>query len=452
MAGHNLVNIRTAYIWNSIRNGKLAEALQYTLQLLEETRGQDEDNHIMCLGMAGMIYEGTGDFEKSLHFNKLCFDKTYARYERNPMDEGNIMHLNLACLTLASLYQKLSKFEDAYYLYKLMYEICSRLLSANPGNLAVLKSHMIACQNLADLFLRQNSPKQAFPFCTEYKNCLGTLELADPDDLDVKNKLNISNILLGDCYVKMDNTDAALESYREALAGASSVSTRFKKFEELQKYADLQATLALAYEKLGDLYNLLGNPGAAYRHNIQNREILKRLVEKHPENLTFQYNMMVCLQNMGTILYEQEDFVQALDYFEQCNALATRLIHLTPDFVHLKGAVANIYQYQGKIYTALGQLTLALTYYQAMYSQLSDIASLNTDDPRVLENFAFGCHALWTFMNEELKDRNAIRYLKESNRLYAALVEKYPLIEEYREKAERVAKDLSNALNNPFLK
>jgi tetratricopeptide (TPR) repeat protein len=444
---NTLHELYRALSWRQIKGGDLEEALKYALLTIEEREDNPDDEYIFALGNAGGIYEGLGDFEKALYYNELCLQKTLENHERDSQDPDNIIFIAIACMTLGRLYQKLSRMEDAFYLYQLMYAISTNYLIYDPEYLAVIKLKMIACQSIADFYLRQETPSNAYPFCMEYKSMLLEIKELNPDDIDVINKINFSNILLGDYYDKSDDADEALKFYLEAERGAAAVSSRYLSKEELANYADLRATHALAHEKLSTIYFALKNYGLTIEHNSKNQEILEKLVEEYGDNIVFRHNLSVSLQQRGIILYQRGDFLNALDYFEKCFAMATDLVHLSPDSSDFKRILAIIYQYRAIIHTDTGELDKAETNYKAMYNYLKDLTKIYPGDPLMKDNLAYACTRYAYFIKEERSGKKFKRYLEEAHGLYEKLATELPGLEEYREKADMAAALLQEAID-----
>jgi serine/threonine protein kinase/tetratricopeptide (TPR) repeat protein len=190
---------------------------------------------------------------------------------------------------------------------------------------------------------------------------------------------------------KLANT--VLFEYHDAIAKlAGSTPLREKMIKDALEYLDnlaadnnddasLQAELATAYEKVGDvqgnpyLANLGDQAGAlaSYNKALAIRAALERSAPGNPE---IKYDLASVYEMIGDILWAKGDSSAARENYEQAFAIFNELERngTTPDV----GAVGNIYNRLGQTYQQAGDFDIAKEKYE---SSLNAIQALLAAEP-----------------------------------------------------------------------
>lgn len=433
----DIAGINQAYAWSNIRGSNLPEALSYALMTINEA-DKDSDEYRFALGIAASIYEGLGDFENALQFNRMFFKMSLEKVEKEPENPDYWLLLLSACMGVGSVLLKLSMVPEALAHFVYMDQMASKFLGILPDDKNGLKAKAFACEKLASLFLDHETPSKAYPYCIEYEESLLKLLALDPSDIDMRNKVNISVMLFGDYYMKTGQDELALKYYLKAEREARHLSLQY------EIYADIRSTYATINERIGSLYIIMGQYDNALIHLKTNEEIVDSLVRKSPDNITLLYNHVTALQCIGNALHSKGDFLEALSYFDKCSDAVARLLQFAPEFEQAKKMVAVIYQYRAMIYDDTGMLDNAKENYLAMYGYLKQLFSLHCEDPQLKAFLAHACCLVSFFWENELRDIEAIMYLEEGLQLYVELALRYPTTPEYEEKAMATADDLAD--------
>ncbi|MDQ6813867.1 MAG: hypothetical protein M3040_09025, partial [Bacteroidota bacterium] len=241
-----------------------------------------------------------------------------------------------------------------------------------------LKSFTERKENLANLYLEEGD---LYATIGQYTAALNTFNIAMSLSLEYsesnKNKLGIINERIGSLYQEMGNIEDALQYF-----------TRYNEIEkelaeaypENEKY---KSNLAVSYAKLGQLHASLGNLDKALSYYQESNRLEKELYEGTPENISFKNGLAISYQFIAHANFSLGDLRRALVSYEKFNHLEKELYAANPENVSFKNALAISYQFLGNTELSLGNLHNALDNYEK-YNQLEK--ELYEDYP---ENISF---------------------------------------------------------------
>ncbi len=125
----------------------------------------------------------------------------------------------------------------------------------------------------------------------------------------------------------------------------------------------LQADQALAYSKIGSLFELMGAKQRALAAHTDARELLVALVDREPANTEYLRNLALCDNNLGSLLTELGRGSEALDSLRRAEKLQDELRAANPDSDELAADSATTYSNLGLVLSQTGATDEAVDYY-----------------------------------------------------------------------------------------
>ncbi|MFM7362614.1 MAG: CHAT domain-containing protein, partial [Cyanobacteriota bacterium] len=121
------------------------------------------------------------------------------------------------------------------------------------------------------------------------------LATAEPDRADLQRDLSVSYNKMGDLYQALGQGEPARQMYRNSLQIRERLATA-----EPDR-ADLQRDLSVSYNKMGDLYRALGQGEPARQMYLNSLQIRERLATAEPDRADLQRDLSVSYNKMGDL-------------------------------------------------------------------------------------------------------------------------------------------------------
>jgi tetratricopeptide (TPR) repeat protein len=159
------------------------------------------------------------------------------------------------------------------------------------------------------------------------------------------------------------------------LQSDTAVSTRIKiilvvseKIAELRRRApasaDYARALSISYDKLGDLYLLLGDHSNALDKYRDSLTIAEELHNRAPDSAEYARDLMISFEKNGTFATKIGDISKAKDNFEKAFYLSKELHKRAPDSAQYSQDLSRYYYMLGDMYFQLADYPKALDKYQ----------------------------------------------------------------------------------------
>lgn len=156
-------------------------------------------------------------------------------------------------------------------------------------------------------------------------------------------------LMKGDAYRAIGDLPVALECFQQGLQCAE------------------RDRLKIYYERLGELYLLLGDLGQALHWYKEFQRLFQKLHASTPEHQGVKHGLAVASQCLGNIYTTLGDFNQALRWYKDCHRLEQELYATAPNHLNFKNHLAIACQFLGNTYTSMGNLEQALHWYKDYY-------------------------------------------------------------------------------------
>ena len=171
-------------------------------------------------------------------------------------------------------------------------------------------------------------------------------ELCDnnPNSQNYKYHLAIAYEKLADIYIKLGNREKGQKFY----------ITKNKIFEKLVKEypinSDFKNTLAVSYSKLGNFFLVSKRPEEASNYFTRYHQLKKKLYLKFPENIKFKYGFALSFLKLGEVDLMKGDIDKAIINFTRYNNLMLELYNQDYNNVDYKRNLSDSYRYLGNAY------------------------------------------------------------------------------------------------------
>lgn len=192
------------------------------------------------------------------------------------------------------------------------------------------------------------------------------LEVADEEDK-------------GTIFYKIGRTSQMKGDLHKALSS-------FEKFHDFhekrllinEKSPFYKNSMAVSYERLGDIYRKLGDLGKALSFFEKRSKIVKELFESYPANHSYKQGLAVSYSKLGDIYYALGNTEKAMLFFKDSKILTKELYDNYPDNERYKQGLAISYSKIGEVYSNFGELEKAVLFFEkeiALFKELNEISS-----------------------------------------------------------------------------
>jgi tetratricopeptide (TPR) repeat protein len=150
------------------------------------------------------------------------------------------------------------------------------------------------------------------------------LAQAEPGRADYQRDLSVSYERIGDLFRVLGKGDDARQAFAKALA----IRERLAQAEPGR--ADYQRDLSVSYNKMGDLFNALGQGDEAQQAFAKALAIRERLAQAEPGRADYQRDLSVSYNKMGDLFRALGQGDEARQAFAKALAIAERLAQAEP--------------------------------------------------------------------------------------------------------------------------
>ena len=146
----------------------------------------------------------------------------------------------------------------------------------------------------------------------------------DPSNVQLQRSLSVNYNKVGDVLRDQGDPAAALAEYRAALDIARRLAGKDPGD------AQWQHSLSVSHDKVGDLLRDQGDPAAALTEYQAALDIGQRFAEADPGDAQWQRGLLLTYEKIGLVASQRKDFPDALSAFEEAEKIALRLKEINP--------------------------------------------------------------------------------------------------------------------------
>lgn len=156
----------------------------------------------------------------------------------------------------------------------------------------------------------------------------------------------------------LGNTQTAIEKWERVS------QTLEKRVRDDPNRVDFQSTLAVSYERMGDLLNNVGQSKQVQQLYKNALLIRERLASEEPNRTHLQRELTVSYERMGDLLSDGQQSEQARQFYENALLIRERLAHKEPTRADLQRDLSVSYDRMGDLLEALGQEEQARQFFE----------------------------------------------------------------------------------------
>jgi serine/threonine protein kinase len=249
-------------------------------------------------------------------------------------------------------------YADAVHNIAAAVAISEALNNAHPKDLKILKElgsdYEVAGQVQVDNAVRGGDSAKANE---SYRKAVATDETMlaiSPDDFDIQHAYATDLSHLGGVLIYGKNDlHGGLSCYKKEL----EIDQKLRQRSKETRYA---RGVAVAYSRIGQTYEKLGDNELSLENFTQGLEVSKELVLEDPKNTLFQQGLAIAYANTANKLSMIGRGVQAVDYIEKSDQIMRALVAAAPENKQQRGTFAAIVAENGASLMKMGKLDGAL--------------------------------------------------------------------------------------------
>ena len=312
-----------------------------------------------------------------------------------------------------------------------LYATCGKkLLSLFPNDIAVSLDLVILSDRVGHFYFNIGDLEQSF-LIFERSNQNATVFLEkESTNIQIKEIKAITHQMLGEICKEQNEVDSTL--------------SHFNSFHHLAKQLckdtrqSLRAvnTLALSYQKLGDIYYLQGSHNKRNYEQARNHfktctKLLENLCKKNSSDDSYKTGLAISYNKLGEAFFALDSLNNALNQFKKNYYLINEQHQKLPENPFIKGHLAKSCLSLSEIYTAISVLEKALIYLEKFNQLLKDIYLEYPQNPKHKFGLANSYLKLGYFYESKLQDRNVAKLnYCHSKTLFEQLIYSYPTYED----------------------
>lgn len=274
-----------------------------------------------------------GDRESALETARATVDVFERLHGAGPGESAWVSGLVVGYDRLGDVHLDLGQIEEAERAYARALALAAELPKAE------LRTRLtgVAHENLGSVRQAQGRLEDALK---EFKKAL-TLRKSLPrarSDVELQRTVSVSYEKIGDVQTQLQKGKAALASYQEGLRLARQIA------EGEPDNVRWQEDLATAHRKVGDAHWSLGRSSEAVVHFRANLKIAETLHRADPEWRPWRTSLLVSHERLATASYRLGERQAAVDHFETALAHAKAILLTDPASIDALETVSRLYQ------------------------------------------------------------------------------------------------------------
>lgn len=330
------------------------EFLQYSEKKYYHSAALSRDLSISFDNLGG-IYQEFGNLHQALNYYQQSLEISEKLHQRAPDSAEDVRNLSISYERLGDLYRELGNLPQALSYYQQCLDIREELYKRAPDSAEVAR-------NLSGLYLRfgemdreLGNPHHALH---HYQKGLKIIEELYPCSPELTHDLSIFNNKLGNIYQGLGNLEEALKFTHKSLELVLLLHQRTPDSAEVAR------SLSISYERLGGIHQALTQLPQALSYYQQSLDIREDLFKRAADSAVAYADLTYCYNGLGDIYQALDKTQKALSYYQKSLDICEKLHQRAPDSAEFARNLFFSCERLGKMYRKLGNLQQALSYYQ----------------------------------------------------------------------------------------
>jgi tetratricopeptide (TPR) repeat protein/tRNA A-37 threonylcarbamoyl transferase component Bud32 len=203
--------------------------------------------------------------------------------------------------------------------YDKAHDLARQVWEANRDSAQAQRDLSVAHNRLGDVYLQLGDSKAALDSYKKDLEICQRLAEADKASAQAQRDLAVAHIKLGDAHLELGDSKAALDCYKKDL----EICQRLAEADKAS--AQAQRDLSISHNKLGDVQLRLGDSKAALDSYQKGLDIRQRQAEADRTSAQAQRDLSVSHSTLGDVYLQLGDSQAALDSYKSCHAILQRL-------------------------------------------------------------------------------------------------------------------------------
>lgn len=349
--------------------GKIEDALKYFKEynsLSKELYESNPQNEFLKYNLAssyykmGGIHMVMGHMEKALKNFKKHYILSRDRYESYPQNVFLKNSLAISYAHLGDIHQSMGRMEEALKCFEKFIQLSYKLYESNPQNEMLKYNLASSYSRMGVIHNVMGHMEDTLKYFKEYNSLSQELYESNPQNDSIKKSLAISYSHLGDVNQAMGRMEEALNYFKRR---AELVKDLYETYPESRLNESIMNSLAISYEKLGDIHQAMGSMEEALNCFVKFIQINNGLSKSNPQNESLKYNYASSCYKIGRICMVTGRIKEAMIQYEEDYFLSKELYEANPLNVFLKNSLAISYSNLGDIHQSMGNMKEALKYF-----------------------------------------------------------------------------------------
>jgi tetratricopeptide (TPR) repeat protein len=223
---------------------------------------------------------------------------------------------------------------------------------------------------------------------------------------------------------RLGNVPGTQEARKELLTKARS--GLLELLAETQKQPDTDATLLLAYMRIGDVEMTLGETKAAFASFQEAYTLAKAQLDAAPEDIEALSQLALCYQKLGQGAQQLGKPGQSLKYHQQSTEIREKLLKLAPNTQHQQAELAISYNLLAEEMRKLGRPDEAMAWLMKSLKIREQLLQANPTNSGALRNLAISCNMIGSLCLQQRKLDEALQWHTKSFDLRKRLAQSAP--------------------------
>ena len=214
------------------------------------------------------------------------------------------------------------------------------------------------------------------------------------EDPTVRDELMRAYQRVGDINNLIGTTTAAEDAYRQSLTLAESLAA--KRPDD----AAIQRDLARLHNHIGLIQMKTGQTDLAFRSMNRARSISEALVQAHPAQHAYASDLAGYSHNLGMLMEETGRSAEGLEPLEQAFNIFERLAREHPDVDSYQSELAHTGRGIGNLLSDIGRTSEAMERYRRSRDALEKLVAAHPDDTGYADNLAGTCNEIGMILGQ----------------------------------------------------
>ena len=281
--------------------------------------------------------------------------------------------------------------------------MAERIAIASPNDREANADLSIAYEKLGDVYLQMGDTNAALEAYVTFHERSRDLAQSAIEDTEAQRLLSVSYQKLGDARLQMGDARAALSAYSKAL------ETKRLNSEANKDSRQARRDLSVSYEKLGDVQVLLGDTPRAMKSHSDALELRRALAESDKDNTQAQRDLAISYEKLGNIQFRSGDTQAALTAYQDSFQTYRDLADSDAGNAAAQRDLAVSYNKVGDVHFQLGDVQAAHNAYNDGLEICLSLSESDKENAETLRDLSVSYNKLGTVQLRLGKTQSAVR-------------------------------------------